>query len=241
MTKKDSQNPDIFGQALLDFYTDNYTEDITVISSLTEDDEIPVPYLFRDFDKMPIVEQEALNLAKGKTLDIGSCAGSHSLYLQNKGIDITALDVSKGAITICQNRGISKTIESDILSYTENNYDTLLLMMNGSGIFETLKNTQNYLKHLHSLLKTGGQILIDSSDIAFMYEEEDGSYWRDASRAYYGEVTFKIQYKNQTSEAFDWLYIDFRTLKTEAEKEGFSCKKIIDGPHYDYLAQLIKL
>ncbi|RXG27049.1 class I SAM-dependent methyltransferase [Leeuwenhoekiella marinoflava] len=241
MTKKDSQNPDIFGQALLDFHTDNYTEDITVISSLTEDDEIPVPYLFRDFDAMPLVEQEALKLAKGKTLDIGSCAGSHSLYLQNKGIDVTALDVSQGAISVCQKRGISKTIESNILSYTEKNYNTLLLMMNGSGIFETLKNTQYYLKHLHSLLKTGGQILIDSSDIAFMYEEEDGSYWRDASREYYGEVTFKIQYKNQTSEAFDWLYIDFKTLKSEAEKAGFSCKKIIDGPHYDYLAQLIKL
>lgn len=241
MTKKDSENPDIFGQVLLDFYTGNHTEDITVISSLTEDDEIPVPYLFRGFDAMPLVEQEALRLAQGKTLDIGSCAGSHSLYLQNKGIDVTALDVSKGAINVCHNRGISKTIESDILSHTEKNYDTLLLMMNGSGIFETLKNTQNYLKHLNSLLKTGGQILIDSSDIAFMYEEEDGSYWRDASRDYYGEVTFKIQYKNQTSEAFDWLYIDFKTLKTEAEKAGFSCKKIIEGPHYDYLAQLIKL
>ncbi|WP_167597852.1 class I SAM-dependent methyltransferase [Leeuwenhoekiella sp. ZYFB001] len=240
MAEKDSQNPDIFGQALLDFYNENYTEDITVISSLTEDDEIPVPYLFRSYEEMPLVEQKALELAQGKTLDIGACAGSHSLYLQDKGIDVLALDISEGAIEVCKNRGVKNTVVSDVLDYDENGYDTLLLMMNGTGIFQTLKNTEGYLTHLRSLLKPGGQILVDSSDIAFMYEEEDGSYWRDASRDYYGEVTFKIQYKEQTSPAFDWLYLDYKTLKTEATKAGFTCEKICDGPHYDFLARLIK-
>ncbi|MEE3224532.1 MAG: methyltransferase domain-containing protein, partial [Bacteroidota bacterium] len=117
MAEKDSQNPDIFGQALLDFYNENYTEDITVISSLTEDDEIPVPYLFRSYEEMPLVEQKALQLAQGKTLDIGACAGSHSLYLQDKGIDILALDISEGAIEVCKNRGVKKTVVSDVLDY----------------------------------------------------------------------------------------------------------------------------
>ncbi|MEE3244151.1 MAG: class I SAM-dependent methyltransferase, partial [Bacteroidota bacterium] len=170
MAEKDSQNPDIFGQALLDFYNENYTEDITVISSLTEDDEIPVPYLFRSYEEMPMVEQKALELAQGKTLDIGACAGSHSLYLQDKGIDVMALDISEGAIEVCKNRGVKNTVVSDVLDYDENGYDTLLLMMNGTGIFQTLKNTEGYLTHLRRLLKPGGQILVDSSDIAFMYE-----------------------------------------------------------------------
>jgi len=240
MAKKDSQNPDIFGQALLDFYNDKYSEDITVISSLTENDEIPVPYLFRSYEEMPEVEQKALQLAKGKTLDIGACAGSHALYLQNKGVEVTALDISEGAIKVCKSRGVKNTRITDILDYKESGYDTLLLIMNGTGIFQTLKKTESYLTHLRSLLKTGGQILVDSSDIAFMYEEEDGSYWRDTSRDYYGEVTFQINYKNQTSAAFDWLYLDFKTLKTEAKKAGFTCEKICDGPHYDFLARLIK-
>ena len=241
MTKKDSSNPDIFGQALLDFYTKNYTEDITVISSLTEDDEIPVPYLFRDFDQMPEIEQKALQLATGKTLDIGACAGSHSLYLQQQGIAVTALDQSPGAIEVCRLRGITHTIQTDVFNYTEASYDTILLLMNGSGIFQSLKNTVNALNHLAKLLNQGGQVLVDSSDIAFMYEEEDGSYWRDTSRDYYGEVSFKIQYKNQVSKPFDWLYIDFETLKTEAKKAGFNCEKIIDGPHHEFLARLKKI
>ncbi len=240
MAKKDSANPDVFGAALLDFYNGKYTEDITVISSLTEDDEIPVPYLFRDFEEMPKIEQKALNLAKGKILDVGACAGSHSLYLQQRGLDVTALDVSAGAIKVCHSRGIKKTLRADVFDLQEVSYDTILLMMNGTGIFKTLKNTQNALKHLARLLADNGQILMDSSDIAFMYEEEDGSYWRDTSRDYYGEVTFKIRYKKQTSQAFEWLYLDFETLKAEAEKTGFSCEKILKGPHREYLARLFK-
>ncbi|PHS02737.1 MAG: SAM-dependent methyltransferase [Leeuwenhoekiella sp.] len=240
MAKKDSVNPDVFGAALHDFYHGRHTEDITVISSLTEDDEIPIPYLFRDFEEMPEIEQEALKLAEGKILDVGACAGSHSLYLQKQGKDVTALDVSAGSIEVCQLRGIEKTIQTDVFELTEASYDTLLLLMNGTGIFKTLKNTSNALKQLGSLLSENGQILVDSSDIAFMYEEEDGSYWRDTSRDYYGEVTFEIRYKKKTSQAFDWLYLDFETLKAEAEKAGFSCTKVLDGPHYEYLARLVK-
>ncbi|MAW96736.1 MULTISPECIES: bifunctional 2-polyprenyl-6-hydroxyphenol methylase/3-demethylubiquinol 3-O-methyltransferase UbiG [unclassified Leeuwenhoekiella] len=241
MAKKDSVNPDVFGAALLDFYNGKYSEDITVISSLTEDDEIPVPYLFRDYAKMPEIEQKALQLATGKILDVGACAGSHSLYLQQQGLDVSALDVSAGAIEVCRLRGIEKALQADVFELSEASYDTLLLLMNGTGIFKTLKNTQPALKHLASLLNTNGQILVDSSDIAFMYEEEDGSYWRDVNSNYYGEVTFQIQYKGKISNAFDWLYLDFKTLKAEAEKAGFFCEKILDGPHYEYLARLVKV
>lgn len=241
MLKKDSDHPDIFGSALLDYHSNNYTEDITVISSLTEDDEIPVPYLFRAYAEMPEIEQTALNLTVGKTLDIGACAGSHSLYLQEQGIDVLALDQSKGAIEVCSKRGVHKTSVTDILDYKEGYYDTLLLMMNGTGIFQRLEYTQSYLKHLKELLNDNGQILVDSSDISFMYEEEDGSYWRDASKDYYGEVTFQIKYKNQISEAFDWLYLDFDSLEKESLQVGLKCEKILEGSHYEYLARLTKL
>ena len=240
MLKKDSENPDIFGRALLDFYNEKYSEDITVISSLTEDDEIPIPYLFRTYSEMPEIEQTALNLAQGKTLDIGACAGSHSLYLQKKGIDVVALDQSAGAVEVCKNRGVLKTVNTNIFEYSEEKFDTLLLLMNGTGFFQKLKFTQKYLNYLSGLLTNTGQILIDSSDILFMYEEEDGSYWRDANRDYYGEVTFQTKYKDLISKPFDWLYLDFESLKKEAAKVGLTCLKVEDGPHYEYLARLTK-
>lgn len=231
------KNADIFGLALADYHNDAYTEDIIVHSSIAEDDTIPIPYLFRNFSEMPPIEQKALFLSKGTTLDIGCGAGSHSLWLQEKGIDVTGIDISKGAVTLSRKRKLKKVLCTSLLEHKAT-YDTLLLLMNGTGIFERLDKVDDYLQHLKSLLKPGGQILIDGSDIQYMYEDEDGGYWVDTHRAYYGEVTFAMSYKGQRGDTFDWLYLDFETLKKCAQKNEFACELILEGDHYDYLARL---
>lgn len=230
---------DIFGAAMLDYLNNTYKEDIVTRSSISEDDTIPVPYLFRSYAEMPIIEQKALNLSKGKVLDIGCGAGSHSLYLQNKNIDVTALDSSKGAIEACKKRGISKTINAKILEHNSTTYDTLLLLMNGIGIVGKLNKLGDYLQHLKSLLNTNGQLLLDSSDIIYMFEEdEDGGYWIPPGKDYYGEVDYEMQYKNEKSDTFPWLYLDYNTLQRAAILNGFNCELIVEGEHYDYLAKL---
>lgn len=230
---------DIFGLAMLDYQNGNYKEDIITISSVADEDTIPVPYLFRGYKSMPKVEQKALQLCKGKVLDIGCGAGSHSLYLQNKNIDVTALDTSKGAIQTCTLRGIKKTIHSDILEYKSEKFDTLLLLMNGIGIVGKLINLGLYFVHLKSILKPNGQLLIDSSDIIYMFDaDDDGGYWIPDDKEYYGEVDFTMSYKNHKSNTFSWLYTDYNTLQRAAILNGFNCELIVKGAHYDYLARL---
>jgi len=228
---------DIFGNAVLDYYNDQYTEDIVVHSSIAEDDIIPIPYLFRTYPEMSFIEQKALQLSKGKTLDIGSGAGSHSLWLQEKGIDVTALDISEGCGTLSRKRTLKKTMTSAILDH-EGQYDTLLLLMNGTGIFEEISKIDLYLQHLKTLLKPRGQILLDGSDIKYMYETDDGGYWIDIHSNYYGEVVMGMSYKGQRSEDFKWLYLDFETLSEYAKKNELDCELIVEGDHYDYLARL---
>jgi hypothetical protein len=117
-------------------------------------------------------------------------------------------------------------------------YDTILLLMNGTGIFGKLDQISTYLKKLKSLLKEGGQILIDSSDIIYMFDQdEDGAYEVPAT-GYYGELTFSIQYKGETEETFDWLYLDYNTLQNACYANGLKCELIMEGKHYDYLARL---
>lgn len=230
---------DIYGKALLDYQNNNYTEDLESETSISTWDVFPLPYLFRTIKDMPEMETKALELAKGKVLDIGCGAGSHSLYLQNKGFDVTAIDTSVGAIEVCQARGIKKTLNQDVTTLSsENKYDTLLLLMNGAGMAGRLKNTLGFLLKLKELLNPGGQILLDSSDIIYMFEDEDGGTWIDMNKDYYGEVIFKMRYKGQESAPFDWVYLDFDTLKTIAEQAGLKCEKLIEGSHYDYLARL---
>jgi SAM-dependent methyltransferase len=229
---------DLFGKAILDYQTNTSPEDIVTETNITEADEMEVAYLFRDFNSMPKIEQTALQLAKGKILDVGCGAGSHSLYLQEKGLEVTAIDISSNAIKACELRGIKMARVQNVLDIENEKFDTILLLMNGTGIFGSLNNTAVYLQKLKSLLAPNGQILIDSSDIIYMFDEaEDGSKWISAD-GYYGELTFSISYKNQTEDPFPWLYLDYNTLQNAAHADGLQCELLAEGVHFDYLARL---
>ena len=231
---------DLFGKAILDYQTNNLPEDLITETSISEADEMSVSYLFRTYDEMPILEQKALELAKGKVLDIGCGAGSHSLVLQNeRSLEITAIDISENAVKACQLRGLKNVFVQDILDLDVTiKFDTILLLMNGTGIFGTLKETGKYLQKLKSLLNENGQILIDSSDLIYMYDQdEDGAYSIPAD-GYYGELTFTVQYKGETEDTFPWLYLDYNTLQNAAIANGLQCELILEGEHFDYLAKL---
>ncbi|MFC5681541.1 class I SAM-dependent methyltransferase [Flavobacterium sp. MAHUQ-51] len=230
---------DLFGKAILDYQTNNSPQNIITETTISEEDEMSIAYLFRSFDEMPAIEQKALELAKGKILDVGCGAGSHSLYLQNKKqLDITAIDISANAIKTCKLRGIQKTFVQDILTVENEKFDSILLLMNGTGIFGTLENTPKFLQKLKSLLNPGGQILIDSSDIIYMFDEDEDGAFEVPANGYYGELEFTISYKGQTEDSFPWLYLDYNTLQNAALDNGLQCELIVEGEHYDYLAKL---
>src|SRR5690606_5526262 len=188
---------------------------------------------------MPEVEQRALEMAQGKVLDLGCGAGNHSLYLQENGMEVCGLDSSQGCIAVCRERGLLSTVISPILEYGEETYDTLLLPMNGIGLAGTLEDLGPFLKHLVSLLRPKGQILLDSSDIIYMYDRDpDGGYWIPGDSAYYGEVTFTMEYKNERSDPFPWLYVDYNTLQNAAVDNGLAGEVILEGEQNEYLARL---
>lgn len=229
---------DLFGKAILDYQTHNEPQDLITETNISEADDMSVAYLFRSFNEMPKIEQKALQLSKGKILDVGCGAGSHSLYLQEKGFEVSSIDISESAIQACQLRGLKNARVQNLLDIHHEKFDTILLLMNGTGIFGTLAQTSLYLQKLKNLLHPNGQILIDSSDIIYMFdEEEDGSKWIPAN-GYYGELTFTISYKNQTEAPFPWLYLDYNTLQNAAHANGLNCELITEGEHFDYLAKL---
>ena len=231
---------DLFGKAILDYQTNNAPEDLITETTISEEDEMSVAYLFRSYDEMPQMEKKALQLAKGKILDVGCGAGSHSLSLQNeRNLAVTSIDISANAIQACTLRGLKNAKIQDVMTLENEKYDTILLLMNGAGMCGKLKNIPNFLLKLKSLLNPGGQILLDSSDIIYMFDDdEDGGKWIPSKNEYYGEIVFNISYKGEKEKPFDWMFIDYNTLQNAALDNGFQCELILEGEHYDYLARL---
>ena len=229
---------DLMGRAIWDYYYQENSEDLQTETSISELDDLPVSYLFRDYQEMNALEKKALDLSFGKVLDVGSGAGSHSLYLQNeRKLEVTALDISPKSIEICKARGIKNAICEDLLQFSEKNFDTVLLLMNGTGIFQSLEHIDQYLQKLKSLVAENGQILIDSTDILYMYDQdEDGGVLVPAT-GYYGELDYYLHYKGESEEPMKWLYLDFNTLENATIANGFKIQKVKQLED-SYLAQL---
>ena len=229
---------DLMGRAIWDYYYQENPEDLQTETSISELDDLPVSYLFRNYKEMNALEKKALELASGKVLDVGAGAGSHSLYLQNdKKLEVIALDISPKSIEICKERGIKNAICEDFLQCSEKDFDTILLLMNGTGIFQSLEKIDEYLHKLKNLISENGQILIDSTDILYMYDQdEDGGVLVPAD-GYYGELDYYVHYKGESEKPMKWLYLDFNTLKNAAVANGFKIQKIKQLED-SYLAQL---
>lgn len=229
---------DPFGQAVLDFYLFGLADDLIINTNYTENETIPVSYFFRGWNKMPETEQKALDLCRGNILDIGAAAGCHSIVLQNKGLQVAALEKSPLATSCLEKRGVSNIIQADIYDYDAARYDTLLLLMNGAGIGGTVSGLKTLLEHLRTLLKNNGRILIDSSDIKYIFEEDDGSFRMNLNAEnYYGEMKYEVNYKNHFC-VFEWLFIDSDLLKVVAHSAGLHCEIMVRGDHFDFLAML---
>jgi SAM-dependent methyltransferase len=235
---KNNLMDDPIGEAIKEYFEKKKAPDVEVNTNYTEGESIPTAYFFRTEDEFPLLEKEAMKLCKGKILDIGAAAGCHSLVLQKKGYNVTAIDTSTLSIEVMKKRGIVKAINSNIFDFKEQQFNTLLLLMNGAGMGGSIAGLEKLLQHLKQLLMENGQILMDSSDIKYLFEEEDGSMWIDlANDKYYGEMEYEVSFR-KSKVCFNWLYVGFDKLKETATKLGYNCSLIKEGNSNDYLAQL---
>ena len=237
-----TEREDPMGAAIRDYFRQGKSAQLKVLSSLFDDDEMPVAHLFRSYDEMPPLEQRALNEARGKVLDVGAGAGCHALALQERGFDVTAVDISPLSCETMKERGVANVECVNIFNQRfQERFDTLLLLMNGTGIAGKLSRLPQLLSRLKQLMNPSAQILIDSSDLRYVYEDENGVLDVGLDGAYYGEVDYQMTYRNIIGKSFDWLYADSVVLAECCRQCGLKCEILAQGNHYDYLARIVQM
>ena len=236
-----TKNPDIFGIAFKDFLNGEVDGTIYIKTNVAGIEKLPVMYFFRGEEELPDWEKLALGMAKGRVLDVGAGAGSHALILQSKGLDVVGLDISPGAVEIMKERGVTNTVLMDFHEYKdEQKFDTLLFLMNGLGVAGKLSGLKKTLMHCHELINPNGMIILESSDLIYLYEDEDGSAVIDLASNYYGEVKYTLSYKDHVGNPFDWLFVDYDNLEEVSDNCGFIAELVYQGDNFNYLAVLRK-
>lgn len=230
---------DPLGAACRDYLAGDKKAQIIVQSDVVEDVVLPVEYLFRSFNQMPELEKMALTLSRGKILDVGAGAGTHALHLQQSNKQVYANEISAAACNVMQQRGVKHILQQDFYTLPEQEkFDTILMLMNGIGIAQETANLNRFFDKIKSLLAPKGCLLVDSSDIRYLFEDEDGSLLINLNAEYYGEISYAMSYKDIKGKSFKWLFIDDELLKYYAEQNGLKMEKVADGHHYDYLSKL---
>ncbi len=240
MTSLEPHN-DPMGNAIKHYHEGYKRGKIRVFSRFMKEEKISVRYLFRSLDDMPVLENIALESCRGKILDIGAGAGCHSLLLQNRNDDVTALDISVLSAGVMKKRGIKKVVNQDIFEYlstTDEKYDTLLMMMNGIGVAGNLNKLKCFLQKAKKILKPGGEIIFDSSNIEYLYDIESGDPSKKNGN-YYGVITYRMKYRKIKGEKFNWLYLDYDSAVKIAAQQGYKLKLLARGDHFDYLAKFV--
>ena len=241
MSNTVSTAPDALGQALLAYQRGHLSATLAVHSSVADEEVLPAAYFFRSLWEMPEMERTALEECRGRVLDLGAGAGCHALELQQRGFTVKAVDISVGAVEVMQERGVREVACHDIFDpalAAGEKFDTILMLMNGVGLTGTLAGLERFLEHAKTLLAPGGQILATSSDISYLYEDEDGALVFDLNGPYYGEVEYTMHYAHQTGAAFHWIFTDPALLQDYAEAAGYAVEFLEEDDQQQYLVRL---
>ncbi|WP_345226326.1 class I SAM-dependent methyltransferase [Hymenobacter koreensis] len=241
MSSAPAIHPDPVGHALLDYQKGQTTGLLTVHSNVTEDEELAVDYFFRTLWEMPELERMALDECRGRVLDLGAGAGCHSLELQQRGFTVKAVDESVGAVATMQQRGVQEVACHDVLHLPAPDgqpFDTLLMLMNGLGLVGSLEGLEQFLERVKTQLAPNGQILATSSDISYLFEDEDGALVINLNGPYYGEVEYQFGYQKQVGKSFGWLFADPSIVQDYAEAAGYDVEFLGEDDQQQFLVRL---
>ena len=206
-----------------------------------ERDEVPIAYFFREEKEFPEMEQVALRHCRGRVLDVGAGSGCHSLALQERGLEVVAIEVLPGLVEILQERGVRDARVATWMDLAAEPFDTVLMMMNGLGLAETLLGLRRFFREARRLVKPGGQVLADSTDVRVYMESKAGESGRSVrpDGRYLGELHFQLEFQGRKGPPFGQLYVDPETLARYAESEGWDCAILRAPDEYGhYLARL---
>ncbi len=229
---------DILGTAIRDWHNGIKDQILWINNKYGAPEEMPIDYYFRAADELPELEAFALEQCRGKVLDVGAGAGAHALPLQQRKLNVDALEISANACQVLKERGVKNIINKDIFKTEgKQNYDTVLLLMNGLGLSQDVNGMRDLLKHLKTFLAPGGQILFDSSDVYYLYDNALEKVEKPSDR-YYGEIEYQYQYKNETGAWFKWLYIDYAFCAQIATEMGFAPELMAQDDEGHFLCRL---
>ncbi len=231
-----SKMRDVFGKALMKYHSEGEAEYV-----IERDDglmeALSAEGYFLDYSRWPEFERQAILEARGRVLDVGCGAGRVALWLQRRGLEVIAIDISPLALKVASLRGVKDCRLMDVrgLKFPAGHFDTVVMFGNNFGIVGDVQQTRDVLKELHRVTTEDGRIIAASRDplktdnpAHFAYHEQNRRRGRPP-----GLVTIRIGFQGEFDDWFDLLMVGEEEMREVVRPTGWDIKKIyVDGANY---------
>lgn len=160
-------------------------------------------------DRWSAYDHRALDRVRGRVLDVGVGAGRVALALQQRGVPVTGLDISAGAIEVCRARGLRNLVHASVEEHATagHRYDTFLLLGNNLGLLEGRERAPAFLAALARMAGPDAQVIAQGTDpygttdpVQVAYHERN----RERGRLG-GQLRLRLRYRELATHWFDYL------------------------------------
>jgi SAM-dependent methyltransferase len=231
---------DAFGQQLLAQYR-SHQKTVELIER--EDGFIAIgshPGLYtQEYSEWSESERSLVDLAAGPVLDIGCGAGRHSLYLQQAGIDVTAIDVSPGAVKVAKLRGVKRAqvrSVADVGQFKPKSFRTLLMLGNNFGLFGSAAGAKRILRTMSRITTEDARIMVGARN---PYKTKDPNHLEyqqmNLKRGRMaGQVKMRVRFERIASKWFDYLLVSPDEMRKILEPTDWRVEKFVGirDPNY---------
>jgi SAM-dependent methyltransferase len=200
---------------------------------------------FEPYHAWSLIERRALRYARGRVLDIGCGAGRHSLYLQEKEVDVTGIDNSPGAIKVCKLRGLKKALVrpiSNIDRFKPESFDTVLMLGNNFGLFGSAAGAKRLLKKL-SLITAPDARIIAGTRNPYLTTDPDHLQYQRANKKrgrMPGQIRLRVRFGKIIGEWFDYLLVSPKEMESLLNGSDWQIERLIGSGEPTYYAVIGK-
>ena len=182
------------------------------------------------FPQFPLFERQALKFARGRVLDAGCAAGRHSLYLQQRGLAVTAIDVSLQMVDLARTRGVKDVRVADLCSrlpFREREFDTVILFGNNLGLGGTVPRFRRMLCELRRVTTPHGRILATTRQPSTTNPVHRAYLQKNIARGRApGQIRFRLLFDHRRGPWFDLLLLAPTDLMQLASQEGWKVTNV---------------